>query len=514
MLDFSHRLSRRTLAQRLLGPVPRFRRELLRQFVDVDYADHLALVAFLDDRMIGVGRLIRLEDTDHAEVTVTIADEFQGLGLGTLLVERLAAAAPGIGVYVFEADVLTNNAAMLRVFATCGHSCEIAAEGHLQHVVLRVDQRASALARISRREHQAARRSLERLLMPGTIAVIGANRQPHTIGHQILVNLAQGAFPGPVYPVNPATDEIAGIPAVARVQDLPQPVDLALIAVRPEALAGVIRDCAEAKAGAVVVVTADFPGDAAARRAQEQDITRFVRSHGMRMVGPTSMGILSTRAGSVMHATFAPVQPPAGAVAMSSQSGPLGLAILDLAHRTGLGFSCFVSIGTAADVSSNDLLEWWEDDPQTGVVLLYLERFGNPRNFARIARRVGARKPIVAVNPGGDPAGGALLAQAGVIHTTTLEEMFDVALLLANQPVPAGRRVAHRDQRPGSRRARRHRMHRGRPDGGGAVGPDAGPAERRGHSGGLGAGRGGPTAYGLAGRLPRCPGRRARRSGG
>ncbi len=442
MLDFSRRLSRRTLAQRLLGPVPRFRRELLRQFVDVDYADHLALVAFLDDQMIGVGRLIRLEDTDHAEVTVTIADEFQGLGLGTLLLERLAAAAPGIGIYVFEADVLTSNAAMLRVFAASGHSCEVTAEGHLQHVVLRVDQRGSALARISRREHQAARRSLERLLRPRTIAVIGANRQPYTIGHQILVNLAQGAFPGPVYPVNPAADEIAGIPAVARVQDLPQPVDLALVAVRPEALTGVIRDCAEAKVGAVVVVTADFPGDAAARRAQEQAITRFVRSHGMRMVGPTSMGILSTRAGSVMHATFAPVQPPAGAVAMSSQSGPLGLAILDLAHRTGLGFSCFVSIGTAADVSSNDLLEWWEDDPQTGVVLLYLERFGNPRNFARIARRVGARKPIVAVNPGGDAAGGALLAQAGVIHTTTLEDMFDVALLLANQPVPAGRRVA------------------------------------------------------------------------
>ena len=226
------------------------------------------------------------------------------------------------------------------------------------------------------------------------------------------------------------------------MQDLPQPVDLALIAVPPQALAGVIRDCAEARVGALVVVTADYPGDADARHAAEHEITRFVRSHGMRMVGPTSMGVLSARAGSAMHATFAPVRPPAGAVAMSSQSGPLGLAILDLAHRAGLGFSCFVSIGAAADVSSNDLLEWWEDDPQTGVVLLYLESFGNPRNFARIARRVGARKPVVAVNPGGDLASGALLAQAGVIHTATLDEMFDVALLLANQPVPAGNRVA------------------------------------------------------------------------
>ena len=442
MLDFARRLSRRTLAQRLLGPVPRFHRELLRQFVDVDYADHLALAAFLDDQMIGTGRLIRLEDTDHAEVTFTVADEFQGMGLGTLLLERLAAAAPAIGVYVFEADVLATNTAMLRVFAASGYDPSITAEGHLQHVVLRVDKRAGAVARMSRREHRAARRSLQKLLAPRAVAVIGANRRPHAIGHQILANLIRHGFPGPVYPVNPVADEIAGRPSAARVQDLPQPVDLALIAVPPEALADVIRDCAEAKVGAAVVITADYPGDADARRAAGHEITRFVRSHGMRMVGPSSMGVLSTHAGSAMHATFAPVRPPAGAAAMSSQSGTLGLAILDLAHRVGLGFSCFVSIGAAADVLSNDLLEWWEDDPQTGVVLLYLESSGNPRNFARIARRVSARKPIVAVNPGGDPASGALLAQAGVIHTATLDEMFDVALLLANQPVPAGNRVA------------------------------------------------------------------------
>jgi len=442
MLDFSRRLSRRTLAQRLLGPVPRFRRELLRQYVDVDYVDHLALVAFLGDQMIGVGRLIRLEATDHAEATFTIADEFQGLGLGTLLLERLAAAAPGIGIYVFEADVLTSNTAMLRVFTASGYAPEITPEGHLQHVVLRVDKRASAVARMSRREHHAARRSLEKLLTPRAVAVIGANRQPHTIGHEILVSLVERGFPGPVYPVNPAAEQVAGIPAAGRVQDLPGPVDLAVIAVRPEALAGVIRDCADAKVGAVVVITADFPGEAPARRAQELQVTRFVRAHGMRMVGPTSMGVLSNHAGSAMHASFAPVRPPPGAVAMSSQSGPLGLAILDLADRVGLGFSSFVSIGTAADVSSNDLLEWWEDDPQTGIVLLYLESFGNPRNFARIARRVGARKPIVAVNPGSDPGSHALLAQAGVIHAATLDDMFDVALLLASQPVPEGNRVA------------------------------------------------------------------------
>jgi acyl-CoA synthetase (NDP forming)/RimJ/RimL family protein N-acetyltransferase len=440
MLDFSRRLSRRTVAQRLLGPVPRFRRELLRQFVDVDYVNHLALVAFLDDQMIGVGRLIRIDQTDHAEVTFTIADEFQGLGLGTLLLDRLAAAAPRIGIYVFEADVLTSNAAMLRVFAGSGFGPDITADGHLQHVVLRVDPRAAALARMSRREHQAARRSLEKLLRPRAVAVVGANRRAGTIGHQILVNLAGQGFRGAVYPVNPAAGEVAGLPAAARVQDLPPPVDLAVVAVPPAALSGVISDCACAGVGAVVVITADAGGQAGA--VQQRDLTRFVRSHGMRLVGPTSMGVLSMGHGSVLNATFASVQPEPGGVAMSSQSGPLGLAILDLARRAGLGFSCFVSIGAAADVSSNDLLEWWEDDPQTSLVLLYLEGFGNPRNFARIARRVAARKPIVAVIPGGDPAGGALLAQAGVIHTATLDELFDVALLLANQPVPAGPRVA------------------------------------------------------------------------
>ena len=291
MLDFSRRLSRRTLAQRLLGPVPRFRRELLRQFVDVDYADHLALVAFLDDQMIGVGLLIRLEDTDHAEVTFTIADDYQGLGLGTLLLERLAAAAPGIGVYVLEADALTSNAAMLRVFAASGYDPEITAEGHLQHVVLRVDQRASALARMSRREHQAARRSLEKLLTPRAVAVIGANRQPGTIGHQILVNLIEGGFPGPVYPVNPAADEVAGRPAVARVQDLPPPVDLAVIAIRPEALGGVIRDCAEAGVGAGRG-PASWPISPATRRprrAPEQACHHPGCAHrrAWRMIGPT-----------------------------------------------------------------------------------------------------------------------------------------------------------------------------------------------------------------------------------
>ena len=442
MLDFSRRLSRRTLAQRLLGPVPRFRRELLCQFVDVDYVDHLALVAFSDDQMIGVGRLIRLADTDHAEVTFTIADDFQGLGLGALLLERLAAAAPGIGIYVFEADVLATNAAMLRVFTASGYGPQVTADGHLQHVVLRVDPRASALARASRREHHAARRSLEKLLRPRAVAVIGANRQPDTIGQQILVNLVRHGFPGPVYAVNPAAARIAGQPAAARVQDLPGPVDLAVIAVGPGALRTVIHDCAEAGVGAVVVITAAISGSGGDQREPDRELTRFVRAHGMRLVGPTSMGVLAWPGGSAMHATFAPAHPPPGGVAMSSQSGPLGLAILDLAQRTGLGFSGFVSVGAATDVSSNDLLEWWEDDPQTSVVLLYLERFGNPRNFARIARRVGARKPIVAVNPGSDPAGGALLAQAGVIHTTTLDEMFDVALLLASQPVPDGSRVA------------------------------------------------------------------------
>jgi acyl-CoA synthetase (NDP forming) len=286
--------------------------------------------------------------------------------------------------------------------------------------------------------------------------VVGANRRPLTIGHEILVNLVRGGFRGPVYPVNPHAERIAGHQAYPSLLDVPGPVDLAVIAVPPADVATVLAHCAKIGTEAAVVVTTGFAADGETGGTTEQDLARYARSVGIRLVGPACMGVI--RPGARLAATFSPALPAPGRVAMSSQSGPLGLAVLDLAGRLGLGFSGFVSVGDAADVSANDLLRWWEDDVETRVVLLHVERFGDPRSFARIARRISARKPIVAVHPGaprGDASGegaarrlrsdaavSSLFAQAGVIRTGTLQELFDMALLLAHQPLPRGPRVA------------------------------------------------------------------------
>ncbi len=438
LYEFSRRLSRQTLAQRLLGPVPRFRRELLRQFVDVDGFEQLALVAIHDDAIIATARLLRIDGSDHADVTFTIEDDFQGQGLGPVLLDALAAAGRRVGISVFEADVLSSNSMMLAVFQRSGYPVSLQAEGHLQHVVLKIDPRGGPPGRLARRHQQSVRRSLEPLMQPRSIAVIGANRAEHTIGHKIVRNLLDHGFAGPIHPINPNADEVAGLPAYSTVGELRGPPDLAVIAVRPAALVGAVADCATAGVLAIVVVTADL--DEETLRALPE-LLSFVRSHSIRLVGPTSMGLLSMTDHGVADATFAPIHPRPGGVAMASRSGPLGLALLEVANRTGMGFRAFVSTGDALDVGAIDLLEWWEDDPGATTVLLQAEQFGTPREFVRIARRVSARKPIVAVTSG-DDATAALLGQAGVIHAATFDDMFDTALVLAHQPVPRGRCVA------------------------------------------------------------------------
>ena len=375
LFEFSRRLSRQTLAQRLLGPVPRFRRELLRQFVDVDGFDHLALVAIHDDAIIATARLLRIEGSDHADVTFTIEDDFQGQGLGPVLLDALAVAGRRVGISVFEADVLSSNAMMLAVFQRSGYPVKLQPEGHLQHVVLRVDPRGGPPSRLARRHQQSVRRSLERLMQPRSIAVIGANRAEHTIGHKIVRNLLDHGFSGAIHPINPHAREVAGMPAHGNVRELASPPDLAVIAVPPAALSPAVADCAAAGVLAIVVVTADLDDETI--RALPQ-LLSFVRSHGIRLVGPTSMGLLSVTDDGVVDATFAPIHPRPGSVAMASRSGPLGLALLEVANRTGMGFRSFVSTGDAFDVGPIDLLEWWEDDPHASTVLLQAEHFGRP----------------------------------------------------------------------------------------------------------------------------------------
>lgn len=444
LVDFVGRLSRATLAFRSLGPVVRARDEVIRRGAHVDYLNELALVALAGDDIVGLVRYLRdAERPDHAEVTFTIRDDHQSEGFGRLLLEHIAAAARDRGIRVLEADLLTDNVRMINVFLGSGYRVETGPPGQILHFDIAIDPQAEAVARAERREHTAVRRSLRPLLEPRSVAVVGANRSPLTIGHEIVANLLRGGFPGSVFPVNPHADEIAGARAYPSIRELPEPPDLVLVAVRAEAVPGVVRECAEAGVKAVVVVSTGFGETGPDGRAAELELARFARASGMRLVGPNCMGVVNTSSGARLAATFSPALPAPGRVAMSSQSGPLGLTVLDLARRLRLGFSGFVSVGHSVDVSTNDLLQWWDEDPGTSVILLHVEHFGDPRRFARIARRVAPRKPIVAVHPGhADTAVDSLFAQSGVIRTRSLQELFDVALLLSHQPPPLGNRVA------------------------------------------------------------------------
>ncbi|WP_419668411.1 GNAT family N-acetyltransferase [Streptomyces sp. 2-1] len=482
LVAFVGGLSRATLAYRSLGPVIRARDDVIRRGAYVDYLNELALVALAGDEIAGLVRYVRdTEDPEHAEVTFTIRDDDQSEGFGRLLLEHIAAAARARGIRVLKADVLVDNTRMINVFLGSGYRVESGPPGQIVHFDIAVDPQAQAVARAERREHTAVRRSLRPLLEPRSVAVIGANRRPLTIGHELVANLLRGGFRGSVFPVNPRAEQVAGARAYPSVRVLPEPPDLALIAVRAEAVPEVVRECAAAGVKAVVVVSTGFGETGAAGRTTELELSRFARASGMRLVGPNCMGVVNTTPAARLAATFSPALPTPGRVAMSSQSGPLGLAVLDLARRLRLGFSGFVSVGHAVDVSTNDLLQWWEEDPETSVILLHVETFGNPRRFARIARRVAPRKPIIAVHPGhaghaghaqttgqvdsgrrggsggrgdstgaghADPSGpsdsavSSLFAQSGVIRTRSLQELFDAALLLAHQPPPPGNRVA------------------------------------------------------------------------
>jgi acetyl coenzyme A synthetase (ADP forming)-like protein len=301
--------------------------------------------------------------------------------------------------------------------------------------------------------------SLRPFFRPRSVAVIGASRDPASIGYRLLDAVVHNDFQGPVYPVNPKAAAVHGLRAYPSLRDVPGPVDLALIAVPRDAVPGVVDDCAACRVPALVVISAGFAEVGGAGRQVQDRLVATVRRQGMRLIGPNCLGLVVTDPGVSLNATFAGAFPPRGREALASQSGALGLAILVAAARLGLGISSFVSLGNTADVSTNDLLEYWEGDPATDVILLYLESFGNPRRFARIARRVSRRKPIVAVKAGRTRAGrraagshtaalaandlavDALFHQTGVMRAETLEEMFDLAAFLSSQPLPRGRRV-------------------------------------------------------------------------
>ena len=453
------RLSEETIHFRFFTPLKELSDAWLTRLTNVDYVDRMALVGQLGDDLVAVGRYDRLDDPTRAEVAFTVEDAHQGRGIGTLLLEHLALAARERGIDTFTAEVLTGNRRMLDVFHDTAFPVDQHFEGGAIHVEFPITPTEAALVAQDRRERLAEARSMERLLAPRSIAVVGAGRTPGTIGHEIFRNLVTGDFTGPVYPVNATAPSVAAVRAYPSVVDIPGDVDLAIIAVPADAVVEVVADCARRQVHGLVIITAGFAEfDGGSERQRE--VVELARRSGMRLVGPNCMGVVNTSPAIRMNATFAPFAPAPGRVAFASQSGALGIELLHRAGTLGLGVSSFVSLGNKADVSSNDLLPYWQEDPDTDVILLYLESFGNPRKFGRLARAIAREKPIVAVKGGRTPTGvraasshtaalsspdatvGALFRQAGVIRVDTLEQLFDTAQVLSHQPLPQGRRLA------------------------------------------------------------------------
>jgi acetate---CoA ligase (ADP-forming) len=423
--------------------------------------DAVTLVAEVDHRIVAVAQYFPTHVAGRAEAAFAIADNHQGRGIGTKLLERLGLVARSRGISSFEAYLLHDNQKMRQVLVDSGFALTWdRIDGQVRHVVFSLAESTQLQAKERDRARAAAQASLRPFFRPTTIAVVGAGRRRGGIGAEIFHNLLATGFCGRVVPVNSAGGTVEGIPAASSVGVVDGDVSLAVIAVPCDHVAAAVDDCIAKGVKALLIISAGFAETGAAGRAQEIAILDKVRAAGIRLIGPNCMGVLNTDPAVRLNATFSPVYPPRGRVALSTQSGALGLAILDYAARLNVGFSTFASIGNKADVSSNDLLQYWADDPGTDVILLYLESFGNPRKFSELARDIARTKPIVAVKAGRSAAGAraasshtgalassdaiveALFRQAGVIRTYTLEEMFDVAALLAHQPIPAGRRVA------------------------------------------------------------------------
>ena len=435
----------------------------LRRFVEVDYQDVLGLVATktrgIKPRIVALASYF-VTGEGLAEVGIVVDDPFQGRGVGSVLMEHLGEAAAEAGIQVFQADVLASNNDMLEVIKDSQLPVRKSIESSVVLAQFPTSPTPEAIEAFERRDAMAATAALRSFFEPRSVAVIGASRRRGSISGELFHNLIDAGFDGTLYPVNPKADVIQTVGAYRSILDVPDRVDLAVIVVPAERVAEAAEECGQKDVRALLVISAGFAetGEEGSRRQHE--LLAVARRYGMRVVGPNCMGLLNTDPAARLNATFASSMPARGRLGFSSQSGALGIAVMERAAALGLGLSTFISVGNKADISGNDLLQYWEQDSSTDVVLLYLESFGNPRKFARIARRVAQTKPIVALKSGRSKAGAsaaashtasvvaqdvavdALFHQAGVIRTETLEELFDVANLLAHQPLPSGRDVA------------------------------------------------------------------------
>ncbi|GAB2679779.1 bifunctional acetate--CoA ligase family protein/GNAT family N-acetyltransferase [Thalassiella azotivora] len=442
---------------RFFAPMPRLSEKDLERFTHVDHRDRVALVATTGEEIIGVGRYDRV-DGRQAEVAFNISDHHQGRGLGSVLLEHLAAAARERGIHRFVAEVLPQNRKMVGVFRDAGYEVTHHYDDGVISLAFDIDPTQRSMSVMAAREHRAEAESIKALLNPSSVVVVGASRSTESVGGALLRNLVDGGFTGAVHAVNPEALELYGVQVHARVEDVPGPVDLAVVAVPAPIAVDVVRACGGLGVKGVVVVSSGFAETGSEGLERQRELVRVARTYGMRVVGPNSFGMLNTDPGVALNASLAPWLPRPGRLGLFSQSGALGVAVLSSADRRGLGVSGFVSAGNRADVSGNDLMQFWEEDPRTATVGLYLESVGNPRKFSRVARRLARSKPVVVVKSGvsgyGVPPGhavrstraprgtlDAMLRQAGVIRVENIHQLFDVSQVLVDQPLPAGERV-------------------------------------------------------------------------
>lgn len=432
------------------------RREIDRM-LDIDGVARMTYVVTrgedAEEQILAVGNYVRLPRWDTAEVAFFVDDAYHGKGLGTVLLERLAAHAKQQRILTIVATVRPENGPMLGVFRKSGFEPHIAWDEGVMRVELPATPSEKALAQAEAREKIATTASLDPFFRPQSIAVVGIDQHPHGLGRRVFEQLIRGGFRGPVYPVHPHARSIAAVRAFPSIAEIPDEIELAILAVPAGQMLAELDASVAARVRVVLVLSAGFEETEAEGVQRSNTLLSKVRAHGMRMVGPNCIGLLNTAPDISLNATVlpGPVQP--GRIAVLTQSGALGVAALDYLQVANLGISMFVNVGDKADVSGNDLLQYWEEDPSTDLILLYLESFGNPRKFARIARRVARRKPVVAIKGSrtvaravhadyGEYATEALFRQAGIIRAETLEESFEIATLLTRQPLPAGNRVA------------------------------------------------------------------------
>ncbi|MFF2943647.1 GNAT family N-acetyltransferase [Streptomyces niveus] len=471
LVSFYEQVSDESKYYRFFAPYPRLSDKDVYRFTHHDYVDRVGLAVTVGGEFVATVRYDRIDargmpasaPADEAEVAFLVQDAHQGRGIASALLEHIAAVARERGIRRFAAEVLPANNKMIKVFRDAGFTQKRNFEDGAVRLVLDLEPTAESLAVQRGREQRAEARSVQRLLGPSSVAVVGAGRTAGGVGRAVLRNLLDGGFTGRAYAVNlalpPDLAEIDGVPAVRSLAEIREPVDLAIVAVPAERVPDVVADCGEHGVQGLVVLSAGYAESGPAGRERQRELVRQARSYGMRVIGPNAFGVINTAPEVRLNASLAPEPPGRGRIGLFTQSGAIGIALLAGLVRRGAGLSTFISAGNRADVSGNDFLQYWHDDPDTDVVLLYLESIGNPRKFTRLARRTGAIKPVVvakgARHSGSAPPGhavpvtripdatvSALLSQAGVIRADTVTELVDAGLLLSTQPLPAGPHVA------------------------------------------------------------------------